>query len=60
MAVRTITFFDKAYPEVIKIANELGELEQRRPHDSIQRLILECGKKKVDDLKQKLKNGGGV
>ncbi len=60
MAVRTITFFDESYPEVIKIANELGELEQRRPHDSIKMLIIECGKKKVSDLKQNLSNGGGV
>ena len=52
MAVKTITFYDGNYPEVLRIANQLGELEKRRPHDSIKRLILDCGKERIRNLKK--------
>ncbi len=49
--VDTVGFRKENYPEVLNVANELAELEQRRPHDSIRLLILEAGKAKIQQLK---------
>ena len=44
--------FNKEYsPDVLNIANELADLEQRKPHDSIRLLILEAGKNKIESLR---------
>lgn len=49
--ISTIQFREENYPKVIQIANELAELEDRKPHDSIRLLIEEEGRKKIDRLK---------
>ena len=49
--VDTVGFRKENYPEVLNVANELAELEQRRPHDSIRLLILEAGRTKIEKLK---------
>lgn len=46
-----ILFNDQDYPEVVEVANELAELEKRKPHDSLKLLILEQGRKKIERLK---------
>lgn len=49
--IKTIQFREEVYPEVVRIANELAQLEQRKPHDSIKMLIEEAGREKIDRLK---------
>ena len=51
--VETIGFRRENYPEVLAIANELADLEDRSPHDSIRKLILEAGREKIDKLRSK-------
>ena len=49
--VSTLSFHDTKYPEVVRVANELAEAEDRKPHDSIRVLVVEEGQKKIDRLK---------
>ncbi len=49
--VETIGFRRENYPEVLTIANELADLEDRSPHDSVRKLILEAGREKIDKLR---------
>ena len=49
--ITIIQFRNEQYPEVVRIGNELADLEERKPHDSIKRLIEEEGQKKIDRLK---------
>ena len=49
--VETIGFRRENYPEVLTIANGLADLEDRSPHDSIRKLILEAGREKIDKLR---------
>lgn len=51
--VTTIQFREEIYPEVLRITNELAQLDNRKPHDSIRILIEEAGQKKIDRLKKK-------
>ena len=37
--------------DVLDVINELAELEQRKPHDTARRLILETGKQRIAELK---------
>lgn len=53
--VSTLQFREEDYPEVVRVANELAELEDRKPHGSIKRLIVEEGQKKIDKLKAEKK-----
>jgi hypothetical protein len=53
MGIKTLTYNETQYPEVVRIANELGRLEQRRPHDSLRLLIEQLGQKKIDELKSR-------
>jgi len=46
-----LNFRNDNYREVLRIANELAELEDRKPHDSIRILVEEDGQKKIDRLK---------
>lgn len=48
--ISNIILSEENYPEVVRVANELAELEERKPHDSIKRLIEEEGQKKIDRL----------
>jgi len=52
--VETLTFTNTKEIDVpvIKIANRLGELEQRKPHDSIRLLLLEAGAEKINRLEE--------
>lgn len=50
----SLTFTEQNAPEVLGVANELAELEDRKPHDSAKRLILEAGKAKIVELKKEL------
>ncbi len=52
--VDTVGFKKENYPDVLKVANKLAELEQRRPHDSIRLLILEAGRAKIARLQSQL------
>ncbi len=49
--VETIGFRKENYPKVLTIANELAGMEDRSPHDSIRKLILEAGREKIDKLR---------
>lgn len=49
--ITIIQFREENYPEVVRIANELADAEERKPHDSIKRLIEDEGQKKIDRLK---------
>ena len=49
--VESIGFRRENYPKVLKVANELADLEDRKPHDSISKLILEAGQEKIDKLR---------
>ncbi len=51
MSISTLNFAQEAYPTVVRIANELAELEQRSAHDSISLLVIAEGQKKIDRLK---------
>ena len=37
--------------DVLDVINELAELEERKPHDTARRLILEAGKQRIAELK---------
>lgn len=50
--IQYLGFAKGDYPEVLKIANELGEIEKRAPHDSIKMLIEEAGQEKINCLKE--------
>ena len=52
--VDSIGFRKENYPNVLDVANELAELEQRKPHDSIRLLILEAGRAKISQLKSQV------
>lgn len=49
--VETIGFKKENYPKVIDVANELADLENRKPHDSISNLILEVGRTKIAKIR---------
>ena len=49
--VTTFNFREDYYPDLVRIANELAELEDRKPHDSLRILVEEEGQKKIDRLK---------
>ena len=55
--VKNFQFRDDTYPEVVRVANELAKLENRKPHDSIKILIEEAGQAKIDRLKEEKANG---
>lgn len=50
--ISTIYFDKDQYPDVIGIINDLAELEDRRPHDSAKRLILEAGRNRIEAIKK--------
>jgi len=45
--VSHIRFDKQNYLDVLDVINELAELEQRKPHDTARRLILEAGREKI-------------
>ncbi len=49
--VDSIGFRKENYPDVLAVANELAELDQRKAHDSIRLLVLEAGRAKIEKLK---------
>ncbi len=53
--IKSLQFREEIYPEVVRIANELAQLEQRKPHDSIKMLLEEEGQKKIEKLKAQSK-----
>ena len=57
--VDTISFKKENYSDVLEVANELAELEQRKPHDSIRLLILEAGKARIAKLQEEVKRNSG-
>jgi len=50
--VLQITFKEKDYPEVLRIANELAPLLDRNVHDALRFLIVEAGQAKIEKLKK--------
>lgn len=50
--IKTIQFSGSVYPEVLRIANELAQLENRKPHDSLKILIEETGQEKIERLQK--------
>lgn len=53
MAIENLKFQKSKYPKVLHIVNRLAELEQRRPHDTAKRLILEFGEIKIAEILSK-------
>jgi len=50
--ISNLNFPEKIYSEVVRIANELAGLENRKPHDSIRVLIEEAGQEKIERLEK--------
>jgi len=50
--VKNLKFESAKDPEVIKVINELADLEQRRSHDTARRLLLTAGTKRISELKK--------
>ena len=48
--VAEIRFDSKTYSEVIRLANELAELEERHVHDSAARLFIRAARAKIARL----------
>ena len=48
--VKSLCFTNERYPEVVRIINEIAELEDRFPHDAAKRLIIEAGEKRIKEL----------
>lgn len=53
--ISSLNFTEESYPAVIRIANELANLERRSRHDSIGLLVIDEGQKKIDRLKAERK-----
>lgn len=53
--VKSLNFTEQQDPDVLEVANEIAELDKRKPHDSIRLLILEAGKSKIAQLLLKSK-----
>lgn len=51
-----LNYQNDADKEALCVINTLAELENRKPHDSLRRLILEAGNKKIKELFIPLKN----
>ena len=49
--VSTVSYKQEYEPDVLEVVNQLAVLEQRKPHDSIRRLILEAGRARIARLK---------
>ena len=49
-AIKNLKFEQRAYPEVLKVVNHLAELEQRKPHDTAKRILLQEGQKRIEEL----------
>jgi len=49
--IKQLTFHSDNYPDVLDVISELAELEDRKPHDSAKRLIIEAGKSRIAELK---------
>jgi len=47
-----MTFRDTQYPEVVRLANDLAELEERNSHDAISRLILRFAPVRIAEIKK--------
>ena len=50
--VISIQFTEEYYPEVLRLANELGELTDRKPSDALRKLITDEGQKEIDRLQE--------
>lgn len=48
--ITQLTFNKDAYPDVLEVINTLAELEDRKPHDSARRLIVDAGNKRIKEL----------
>ena len=48
--ITTLNFRHEYDPEVLDTINKLSELEERKPHDSAKRLIVEEGNKRIKEL----------
>lgn len=49
--IKSIRFDESYYPEILAVANELSQLEDRKAADSLRILLIEEGRKKIDRLK---------
>jgi hypothetical protein len=49
-SIKHLTFNENAYPEVFEVVIKLSELEQRKPHDTARRLIVEAGQQRIKEL----------
>lgn len=50
MNIKALTFCNKTDPKVIDTINRLARLEQRKPHDTARRLILEVGRARLEQI----------
>jgi len=49
-SIKQLTFNESTYPDVIDVVTKLADLEQRKPHDSARRLIIEAGNQRIKEL----------
>jgi len=49
--IKYLNFNQDNNSDILDVLNELAELEQRKPHDTARRLILEAGKQRIAELK---------
>jgi len=49
-AIKQISLHETAYPKVIEVINKLAQLEDRKPHDTARRLIIEAGEQRIKEL----------
>lgn len=52
---QSMLFNQDSYPDLIKVANRLAELENRTPPNAIDTLVKECGPAKIERLKAEKK-----
>lgn len=49
--IKTLTFNEENNPRVLELANEVAELEDRKPHDSAARILEEALVARLAELK---------
>lgn len=52
--IQQLTFSRDSYSKVLDVANELADLEDRSPHNSICRIILTNGRAQINKLRAEI------
>ncbi|RKY06895.1 MAG: hypothetical protein DRP56_06645 [Planctomycetota bacterium] len=48
--VKSVKFSEQAYPDVIEAVNCLAQLEDRKPHDTAKRVLLDGCKQRIREV----------